>query len=251
MSSSNEPAPSPLASAPPATVAHERLRAVSEVILCSGVPTQLLLQAMLMGTGVVDAPDGRLSISAVVAVLLMDTVIVVVLMTLLTRARGESVRELWLGDRPLVPEAVYGALLIAPVFLTVVVLLNVLRLVAPWLHNVPENPLEQLAGASHLNAAAFAVAAIIGGGIREELQRAFLLRRFERHLGGPIVGVVVLGIAFGLGHYVQGWDAVITTGVLGVFWSVIYLRRRSSVAPIVSHAGYNSLEVLLVAVARA
>ena len=45
----------------------------------------------------------------------------------------------------------------------------------------------------------------------------------------------------------QGWDAVITTGVLGAFWAVVYLRRRSSVAPIVSHAGFNSLEVLRVA----
>ena len=28
---------------------------------------------------------------------------------------------------------------------------------------------------------------------------------------------------------------------------MVYLRRRSSVAPIVSHAGFNSLEVLRVA----
>jgi membrane protease YdiL (CAAX protease family) len=35
--------------------------------------------------------------------------------------------------------------------------------------------------------------------------------------------------------------------VLGVVWAVMYLRRRSSVAPIVSHAGFNSLEVLRVA----
>ena len=89
--------------------------------------------------------------------------------------------------------------------------------------------------------------AVLAGGIREELQRAFLLRRFEQHLGGPIVGVVVLSVAFGLGHYPQGWDAVIVTGVLGLVWAIVYLRRRSSVAPMVSHAGFNSLEVLRVA----
>ena len=85
--------------------------------------------------------------------------------------------------------------------------------------------------------------------MREELQRAFLLRRFEQHLGGAAVGVIVLSVAFGLGHVVQGWDAVITTGALGAFWAVLYLRRRSSIAPIVSHAGFNSLEVLRVAIA--
>ncbi len=90
---------------------------------------------------------------------------------------------------------------------------------------------------------------IVAGGIREELQRAFLLHRFEQHLGGARVGVVVLSTAFGLGHYVQGWDAVVTTGVLGAFWAVLFLDRRSSIAPVVSHAGFNSLEILRVVIA--
>ena len=97
-----------------------------------------------------------------------------------------------------------------------------------------------------MNAAAFGVVAIVAG-VREELQRAFLLRRFERHLGGEDAGVIVLSVAFGLGHLLQGWDAAIATGALGAVWASMYLKRRSSVAPIVSHAGFNSLEVLRVA----
>ena len=128
----------------------------------------------------------------------------------------------------------------------VVVVLNALMAIAPWLHNVPTNPLERMAGTA-TDAALLAVVAIFAGGVREELQRVFLLRRFELHLGGATVGVVVLSLAFGLGHIVQGWDAVVTTGMLGAFWAVLYLRRRSVVAPLVSHAGFNSLEVLRVA----
>jgi membrane protease YdiL (CAAX protease family) len=64
-----------------------------------------------------------------------------------------------------------------------------------------------------------------------------------------VVGVVVLGVGFGLEHIVPGWDAVITAGLLGVFWSIIYLWRRSVIAPVVSHSGFNSLEVLRVALA--
>jgi membrane protease YdiL (CAAX protease family) len=45
----------------------------------------------------------------------------------------------------------------------------------------------------------------------------------------------------------QGWDAVVTTATLGAFWAWMYLQRRSSVAPIVSHAGFNSVEILRVA----
>ena len=84
--------------------------------------------------------------------------------------------------------------------------------------------------------------------MREELQRAFMLRRFEQYLGGATLGVWVLSAAFGLGHAMQGWDAVITTATLGAFWAWMYLQRRSSIGPIVNHAGFNSLEILRVAV---
>ena len=75
-----------------------------------------------------------------------------------------------------------------------------------------------------------------------------MLRRFEQYLGGAAVGVGVISIAFGLGHAMQGWDAAITTSTLGALWAWMYLQRRSSVGPIVSHAGFNSLEILRVAV---
>lgn len=220
---------------------------MAEVALCSSVPTQIVLGALLRLGGVapLDA-DGRLSLTFVLILSVADTLLLVGLMVALTHAHGERVAALWLGGRPVRREAVVGLVLIPAVFLAVVVLLNLLRVVAPWLHNVETNPLEQLAGTPG-DAAVFAVVAIVAGGVREELQRAFLLQRFERHLGGRIAGVVVLSAGFGLGHVVQGWDAVVTTGALGAFWAVLYLRRRSTIAPLVSHAGFNSLEVLRVA----
>jgi membrane protease YdiL (CAAX protease family) len=111
------------------------------------------------------------------------------------------------------------------------------------LHEVKVNPFEALAGDSLQDAALLLLVAIIGGGVREELQRAFLLDRFERYLGPGWLGVVLLSIAFGLGHLPQGQDAAIATGAMGAFWAVVYLRRRSSVAPMVSHALFNALQV--------
>jgi membrane protease YdiL (CAAX protease family) len=229
------------------TQPRQRLTAIAEVLLCSSVPTQIALGALLRlsGLGPLE-PDGQLSLAFVLVLSVADTVLLIGLMVMLTRARGERATDLWLGNRPVAREALVGLLLIPAVFLLVVVLLNVLRIAAPWLHNVETNPLEQLA-ATPGQAAVFAVVAILAGGVREELQRAFLLQRFERHLGGATVGVIVLSAGFGLGHVVQGWDAVVTTGVLGAFWAVLYLRRRSTIAPVVSHAGFNSLEVLRVA----
>ena len=55
--------------------------------------------------------------------------------------------------------------------------------------------------------------------------------------------MLITSAAFGGGHLLQGKDAAIATGLLGAFWGVVYLRRRSAVAPMVSHAGFNLLQV--------
>lgn len=246
------PVEDPVELAPPNTstaVWHPRVQAIIEVLLCSSLPTQILIAWILGALGVAPtAADNRLSLTFVVALSLGDSALLIALMVVLAQAHGDSPWRLWRGYRPVVGEIVLGLLLVPVAVLLVGALIGTLREFAPWLHNVPENPLEALATGGPVAAALFGVVAIVAGGIREELQRAFLLQRFERHLGGATVGVVVLSTAFGLGHVMQGWDAVIATGTLGAFWAVLYLRRRSSIAPIISHAGFNSIEVLRVAI---
>jgi membrane protease YdiL (CAAX protease family) len=223
--------------------------AVFEIVLCSSVPTQLVLGYVLaLGGWSPTTASGALSLPYVLTLSLADTLVLILLMVSLMHAHGEDAASLWVGERSVRREALIGIALVPAIFISVVVLLNALRLLFPSLHNVPANPLEALAGDSAEEAAMFGLLAIVAGGVREELQRAFLLHRFEQHLGGAKVGVVVLSTAFGLGHYVQGWDAVVTTGVLGAFWAVLFLDRRSSVAPVVSHAGFNSLEILRVVI---
>ncbi len=242
------PDPVPPAIASPAdsmTVGQKRVIAAVEVLLCSSLPTQIVIGQLLAAIGLDPRTDsGQLSPPFAFALLLIDSVVLTTLMVILTRAHRESPRALWLGDRSIVREFGLGLALVPLVFLIVGLLMTGLMRLVPGLHNVTENPIEQLATGGPHQAAMLGLIAVLAGGVREELQRAFLLRRFEQHLGGPFVGVIVLSIAFGLGHYPQGWDAVVATGVLGAIWAIVYLRRRSSVAPIVSHAGFNSLEVL-------
>lgn len=244
--------PEPLPTTPTTgqTAAQRRMVAIFEIILCSSVPTQLALGFLLsLGGWSPTTANGALSLPYVMTLSLADTLLLIVLMVALLHAHGEDATSLWIGQRSVRREVLLGVALVPGIFLFVVILLNGLRLLFPGLHNVPTNPLEALAGNSAEEAAMFGLLAIVAGGIREELQRAFLLHRFEQHLGGAKVGVVVLSTAFGLGHYVQGWDAVITTAALGAVWAVLYLDRRSSVAPVVSHAGFNSLEILRVVLA--
>jgi membrane protease YdiL (CAAX protease family) len=128
------------------------------------------------------------------------------------------------------------------------VLITVQR-VAPALHTVPRNPLQELLR-SPRDASLFALVVVVAGGVREEIQRAFLLHRFERWLGGGVVGVIVTSAAFGAGHGLQGVDAAIATSLLGAFWGVVYLRRRSCVAPMVSHSGFDLVQIVQFLVVR-
>jgi len=41
----------------------------------------------------------------------------------------------------------------------------------------------------------------------------------------------------------DGFHHGVVTGLLGMFWAVIYLRRRSIVGPVVSHSGFNLLQL--------
>ncbi len=222
----------------------QRIVAAVEVVLCSDFPTQLLLGAAFAALGVrPQTADGSLNPTFVVALSLADTALLVGLMAGLIVARGDRPRAVFLGSRPIIAEARHGLPLTLIAFSLAVVVLLVVRSVAPWLHTVDRNPLQDLIRTPR-DAVLFAVVVVVAGGVREELQRAFLLHRFERWLGGGRVGVVVASAAFGAGHLMQGADAAIATGVLGAFWAITYLRRRSVVAPVVSHSGFNLVQLV-------
>ena len=222
----------------------ERLAALVEVLLCSGLPTQLVIgQALALGGWSPFTTAGVPQAGPLFALALLDTLVLLVLIAVLLHARGESIHDLLLGGRPLGREAWRGLALVPALFLVVGVTLLAIRRLAPWLHNVPANPYEHLIRTTR-DAGLFSVVAIVAGGLREEVQRAFVLRRFSTHLGGPGVGLAVTSLAFGAGHLVQGFDAAVATSLLGFAWGLMYLRRRSAVAPIVSHAAYNGTQVL-------
>ena len=229
---------------PSAPAAPAWLRALGEMLLCSSVATQLAIGWTLQKAGWSPVNDkGEFQLGFITALTLLDTVALITLMLWLMRLRGERPSALWLGTRFPPREVLTGVLHLPIVYLIGASLLLTIRAFTPDLHNVKVNPFEALAGDSLRDAAMLTAVAIVAGGVREELQRAFLLDRFERYLGPGWLGVMLLSVAFGMGHLEQGMDAAIATGVMGAFWAVVYLRRRSSVAPIVSHALFNTLQV--------
>lgn len=221
----------------------ERTTALVEIGLCSDVPTQMLSGLTLIALGLrPDGEDGRLQIGFLAPLLLLDSVLLVGLILLLLRLHGERPGPLLLGGRPWRPEVRLAIPVGAGALVTASVVLTAVRTVAPGLQTVERNPFGSLVG-TPADATMFAFVGMIAGGVREEIQRAFVLHRFERYLGGPTLGLVVSSVAFGAGHMLQGVDTGITTAVLGALWGLLYLRRRSVVAPVLSHALFNTLQV--------
>lgn len=237
---SDRAAPSPVEPTPGRVVP-----SLIEVILCSGFPTQLVLSALLAAAGLAAlTPSGEPAFGYIVTLTLLDVLVVVSLVATFLHARDETVRELLLGARPPRREAALGVLITPPIVVGAVGGLLLIGWLAPGLRNVPDNPLGAMLETPG-RALAFALVVVLAGGLREELQRAFILRRFDQHLGGGWLGLAVFSIAFGLGHAIQGWDTVIVTGALGALWGALYLTRGSAVAAMVSHTGFNLTQITL------
>jgi membrane protease YdiL (CAAX protease family) len=216
--------------------------ALLEVLLCSGYPTQLALGALFAGLGYSAQGANGLSVSYVAALSLLDSVVLIGLIVTLLLAHGERPANVFLGRRPIRPEILLGLPLAIGALALALIVLVPIRQFVPWLHTVEHNPLQDLIRTPQ-DIALFALIVIVAGGLREELQRAFLLHRFEQRLGGARLGAVLTSISFGAGHLLQGADAAIATACLGGYWAIVYLRRRSSVAPIVSHASFNLVQL--------
>jgi membrane protease YdiL (CAAX protease family) len=228
---------------PPAVLPIERAAAALEVLLCSGFPTQLVIITVLSSFGMkVRVADGRLSPPFIFTLTLLDTLLLVGLVLFFFRAHRESAREQLFGQGPQWRELLLGLALIPASFFVIIFVLLLVQLVVPGLRNVPHNPLQDLAQ-NRWDAIVFAFVVMIAGGVREEIQRGFVLRRFEQFLGGGAVGLVIFSALFGLGHLEQGRDVALATGVLGAFWGAIFLRRRSIAGPMVGHAGFNLAQV--------
>jgi membrane protease YdiL (CAAX protease family) len=218
--------------------------------VCSGFPTQLVVMLALGSLGVQPFVSGaQLSLRYITWLSLVDTALLLALVLFFLRVRGDDPRGLFLGRRHIWPEVRLGVLWVPAAFLVVGALSLVVANLAPWLRNVPENPLASLLQRP-FDIAVFAFVAVVAGGVREEVQRAFILDRFERHLGGALVGLLLFSLAFGLGHFLQGWDATLLTAALGGIWGGLYLWRRSIVAPVVCHALFNLAEVAYHAMTR-
>jgi len=224
--------------------------ALTQVILVCGIPTQILAAvALAFGAGIPLVDSRGISFEFIATVSLVDTAMVAILIRIFLLFSDETSASVFFGPRPVRGEILRGLALVPVVWVAVTGIVLGLRAVVPALHNVKTSPFEAFLD-SPLEAGIFLVVAVLAGGVREELQRAFILHRFEQRLGGARLGLVLFTLAFGLFHVDQGFDVATAVGLLGLFWGIQYLRRRSAVLSIVNHAGFNAAQVLQAAIVK-
>src|SRR5918993_1330293 len=163
------PEPQPESQAPsPASPARvepaQRVVALLEVIICSDFPTQIALAATFYALGFRERlADGSLSVVYVATLSLIDPALLITLIVFFLRSHGESVREVFLGTRPIAPEIRAG---VPMSFVALAIALGAILTIhqfAPYLRTEERNPLQDLL-TSPAGAAIMAVVLVVGGG---------------------------------------------------------------------------------------
>lgn len=80
----------------------------------------------------------------------------------------------------------------------------------------------------------------------EIIFRGYLLLRFSRLLRGLGGAALLSAAVFSIGHGYEGGAGVVTVGAIGLALALVYLWRRSLVAPMVIHFLLDFLAIVLV-----
>jgi len=201
----------------------------------------LIVPSMVLSLFVVRR--GNLSfVLTAVASLFRDLGLVSLILFFLWR-NGENVERIGWSFRRTGREAALGAALFIP-FVTGAALLErgLLRLGL----SRPATPTPSFLAAS--GGAEFLLAAVLVAVVavtEETIFRGYLLLRFQTLLRSPALAVLLSSVIFSLGHGYEGSAGLVTVGVMGAVFAVIYLWRRSLVAPIVMHFLQDFLSIVL------
>lgn len=217
--------------------------ALAEVAAVCGLPTQFVLSILVAAAGLAPGagPD-QIALPFLATVALLDTALVLLLLHLFLARSRESAARVFLGSRGPWRESLLGLALVPVALVLVASVVLTLRMWFPFLRTVEGSPFDAFLS-TPFDAAVLLVVAVLSGGVREELQRAFILHRFDRHLGGMRVGLVVFSVFFAVFHLDQGVDVAIGIGLLGLAWGLAYARRGSVLLSMANHAGFNAVQV--------
>jgi membrane protease YdiL (CAAX protease family) len=176
------------------------------------------------------------------ATILRDLALVSLILYFLWRNR-ESFRSLgWVWDR-FWADVVIGVILFIPLTVGTSYLDQFLRNIGL---SAPSTPLPATTPSAGIGEIVLGVILVIIVAISEEtIFRGYLMLRFGSITSSAFWAVVLSSFVFSLGHGYEGSSGVVTVGVMGAALAVVYLWRRSLVAPMVMHFLQDFIGIVL------
>ncbi len=82
----------------------------------------------------------------------------------------------------------------------------------------------------------------------ETIFRGYLMLRFGAVTGSAVATVILSSFIFSIGHGYEGVGGAIIVGFMGAFFAVVYLWRKSLIAPMVLHFLQDFMAIVVVSV---
>ena len=220
----------------------DRIQALFEVLLVSGLLSSLLAGLIFYPISGRKTSNLLESVKTLSGFLLLESLIALLILIVILKTRREKIAVLGFCWRRWKTHTAMGLALVPLLFLMNGLVALFFRTYLPQYY-LEDNPLVQVIRTPQ-QLALLIFSALVAGGFKEELQRAFILTRFRMYLGGSGLGLVLWSICFGMGHYVQGVQGIVTAGLYGFVFGILYLQSGSLIGPIIAHSAYDSLALL-------
>ena len=220
----------------------DRVQALFEVLLICGLISSLLAGLLFYGFQGKGAMDPLSGATAFSIFLLLESAITLLFLVMILKFHRETIFSFGLHWERWKSQLLIGLAIVPFLFLINAVVAFFFRVYLPQYY-IEKNPLTDLIHTPQ-QLALIIFSALIAGGIKEELQRAFILTRFRACVGGAGLGLVLWSIGFGAGHYVQGVQGVVIAAIYGLIFGIVYLLSGSLIAPIIAHGAYDTIALL-------
>ncbi len=229
--------------APRPVDAGDRILAVVEILFTCGILTNTAALAFMQALFGVDQDSLVKNPQFLFYYLMADTVFLFATIYFFLRLRQRSFGDLGFRSRALAFNLALGLLILPGLIILAVLGSFVFQIFFPDYAMTKNLMLEVIQTPKDL--AFFMISGILAGGVREEVQRAFILTRFKKYLFGAWPGLMLWSIFFGYMHYtLEGLQGAVITGLLGLCFGLLFLQRKSIYGPIVGHAAFNTVQLI-------
>jgi membrane protease YdiL (CAAX protease family) len=205
-----------------------------------GVFLFLIVPSMILGLFVVQQNLGFTIVA--LSTIFRDLALVALIAFFLWR-NAEPVASIGWNPRDAAGEIGLGIILFIPTFAAMDLLELGLRSLG--LSGTPASAQNLLVPAGPFQVALAVVLVTVVAIAEETIFRGYLILRFENLFRDAAAAVVLSAFVFSLGHGYEGEAGVITVGVMGLIFALVYLWRRSLVAPMTMHFMQDFLAIVL------